>query len=66
VIAAWASRLDCDTVVMGTRGLGTVTQLLHGSVTNDVIRQLTPGLTVMLVKDCAAHLIGERDERLAE
>ena len=60
VIAAWASRLDCDTVVMGTRGLGTMTQLLHGSVTNDVIHQLAPGITVTLVKDCiATHLIEE-------
>jgi nucleotide-binding universal stress UspA family protein len=60
VIAATASKLECDTVVMGTRGLGTVTQLLHGSVTNDVIHQLAPGITVTLVKDCIAmHLIGE-------
>ena len=50
-IAAWASKLHCDKVIMGTRGLGTVTQLLLGSVTHAVIHQMDPGIPVTLVKD---------------
>jgi len=50
VIAAWASRLHCDKVIMGTRGLGTVTQLFLGSVTHEVIHLMPPGIPVTLVK----------------
>ena len=50
-IAAWASKLGCDTVILGTRGLGTMSQLLHGSVTNDVIHRMKPGITVTLIKE---------------
>ena len=50
-IAEWASKLRCDNVIMGTRGLGTVSQLMHGSVTNAVIRQMDPAIPVILVKD---------------
>jgi nucleotide-binding universal stress UspA family protein len=51
VIAAWARKLHCDKVIMGTRGLGTVSQLLLGSVTHAVIHQLDPNIPVTLVKD---------------
>lgn len=50
LIAAWASKLGCDKVIMGTRGLGTVTQLLLGSVTNAVIHEMDPRIPVTLVK----------------
>ena len=50
VIAAWASKLRCDKVIMGTRGLGTMTQLLLGSVTNAVIHEMDPRIPVTLVK----------------
>jgi nucleotide-binding universal stress UspA family protein len=51
MIAAWARTLHCDKVIMGTRGLGAVPQLLLGSVTHEVIHQLDPGIPVTLVKD---------------
>ena len=51
VIAAYASKLHCDKVIMGTRGLGAVTQLLLGSVTHDVIHRIDPRIPVTLVKD---------------
>jgi nucleotide-binding universal stress UspA family protein len=50
-IAAWAGKLRCDKVVMGTRGLGTMSQLLLGSVTNAVIHHVDPHIPVTLVKD---------------
>ncbi len=50
-IAEWARKLHCDKVIMGTRGLGTVRQLLLGSVTHEVIRQMHPGIPITLVKD---------------
>jgi nucleotide-binding universal stress UspA family protein len=50
-IAACARKLHCDKVIMGTRGLGSVTQLLLGSVTHDVIHKMDPHIPVTLVKD---------------
>ena len=50
-IAAWARKLQCDKVIMGTRGHGTMTQLLLGSVTNAVIHLMDPRIPVTLVKD---------------
>ena len=41
----------CDKVIMGTRGLGAVPQLLLGSVTHAVIHLMDPGIPVTLVKD---------------
>ena len=49
-ITAWASRLDCDKVVMGTRGHGAVTHLLLGSVTHKTIHLMPAGIPVTLVK----------------
>jgi nucleotide-binding universal stress UspA family protein len=49
-IAAYASKLHCDKVIMGTRGLGAVTQLLLGSVTHEVIHRIDPHIPVTLVK----------------
>jgi nucleotide-binding universal stress UspA family protein len=51
VIAAWATKLHCDKVIMGTRGHTTMSQLLLGSVTNAVIHQMDPSIPVTLVKD---------------
>lgn len=50
-IADCASKLHCDKVIMGTRGHGTMSQLLHGSVLNAVIHRLDPAIPVTLVKD---------------
>ena len=50
MIAEWAHKLHCDNVIMGTRGLGTVTPLLLGSVTHEVIHEMDPGIPVTLVK----------------
>jgi len=41
-------RLGCDTVVMGTRGLGSLTGLVLGSVANRVIHEVS--VPVLLVK----------------
>lgn len=41
-------QLNCDTVVMGTRGLGTFSGLLLGSVANRVIHEVS--VPVILVK----------------
>jgi nucleotide-binding universal stress UspA family protein len=41
-------RLDCDTVVMGTRGLGSFNGLLLGSVANRVIHEVS--VPIVLVK----------------
>ena len=37
MILAFAKRLDCDQIVMGTRGLGPVTELLLGSIARHVV-----------------------------
>jgi nucleotide-binding universal stress UspA family protein len=37
-IAGFAKQLGCDTIIMGTRGMGSVTGALLGSVSTDVIR----------------------------
>jgi nucleotide-binding universal stress UspA family protein len=59
-IAEWASKLDCHTVVMSTRGHGTMSQLLHGSVINAVIHRMDPGIPVTLVKDGSGMQLQER------
>lgn len=51
MIAAWASKLHCDKVIMGTRGFGAVKQLLLGSVTHSAIHHMDPGIPVTLVKE---------------
>lgn len=50
VIAAWAKKLGCDKVIMGTHGRGTITQLLMGSVSHAAIHQMDPRIPVTLVK----------------
>ncbi|AHY43553.1 universal stress protein [Stutzerimonas decontaminans] len=47
-VADAVKRLDCDTVVMGTRGLGSFTGLVLGSVANRVIHEVS--VPVLLVK----------------
>jgi nucleotide-binding universal stress UspA family protein len=37
MILAFARKLDCEQIVMGTRGLGPVTELLLGSVARHVV-----------------------------
>lgn len=49
-IAAWAGKLHCDKLIMGTRGLGTMSQLFLGSVTHEVIHRIDPAIPVTLVK----------------
>jgi nucleotide-binding universal stress UspA family protein len=48
-IAAWASKLDCDKVIMGTRGHGAA-HLLLGSVTHEVLHRIDAAIPVTLVK----------------
>jgi nucleotide-binding universal stress UspA family protein len=50
VIAESARKLQCDKVIMGTHGRGTVTQLLLGSVSHEAIHQMDPRIPVTLVK----------------
>ena len=50
VIAQCASKLNCDKVIMGTHGYGTITQLLLGSVSHKAIHQIDPRIPVTLVK----------------
>lgn len=47
-VSAFAERLGCDTVVMGTRGLGTFTGMLLGSVATRVVHEVS--MPVLLVK----------------
>jgi nucleotide-binding universal stress UspA family protein len=55
VIAEWAKLHHCDKVILGTRGLGTVTQLLLGSVSHEAIHLMDPGIPVTLVKSNGVH-----------
>ena len=48
VITSYAQDQACDRIIMGTRGLGTVSNLLLGAVATRVI-QLSP-VPVLLVK----------------
>ena len=50
VIAEQARTLGCDQVVMGTRGLGSLTQILLGSVSNETIQLMDPKIPITLVK----------------
>ncbi len=59
-IAACAKKLNCDKVIMGTRGLGTVSQLLLGSVSHEAIHQMDPRIPVTLVKGGARALSEEK------
>ncbi|MNF87524.1 universal stress protein [Pseudomonas borbori] len=47
-VSEFADRLGCDTVVMGTRGLGSFTGMLLGSVATRVIHEVS--VPVLLVK----------------
>ena len=48
MIIRYAKEMDCDQIVMGPRGLGTVKGLLLGSVANKVMQFST--LPVLLIK----------------
>jgi nucleotide-binding universal stress UspA family protein len=47
VIAAFATELKCDQIVMGTRGLGSALGLLLGSVATDVIHHAACPVTLV-------------------
>lgn len=47
-VSAAVGRFGCDTLVMGTRGLGNFTGLVMGSVTNRVLHEVS--VPVVLVK----------------
>src|SRR4029079_19389049 len=49
-IAQWAKELACDKVIMGTRGLGAMSQLLLRSVSHDAIHHMDPAIRLTLVK----------------
>jgi nucleotide-binding universal stress UspA family protein len=55
MIAACAKELRCDTVIVGTHGYRALAQLLHGSITQDLIHQMDPHIAVTLVKDNGSH-----------
>lgn len=46
-IAARARERGCDAIVMGSHGAGTITSMLLGSVTSDVIRMSSCPVTVV-------------------
>jgi len=48
MIIRYAKEMDCDQIVMGPRGLGTVKGLLLGSVANKVMQLST--MPVLLIK----------------
>jgi nucleotide-binding universal stress UspA family protein len=50
MIADRAHTWRCDKVIMGTHGYGTITQLLLGSISHEVIHRLDPRIPVTLVK----------------
>lgn len=64
LIAEQAKKLDCDKVIMGTHGYGTVTQLLLGSVSHEVIHLMDPGIPVTLVKNAAEQPRGKRPSHI--
>jgi nucleotide-binding universal stress UspA family protein len=47
VILAFARRLGCDQIVMGTRGLGPVTELLLGSAARHVVAGAAVPVTLL-------------------
>ena len=47
VIARYTEDLGIDEVVMGTRGLGNVAEILLGSVSEDVLRQVSVPVTLV-------------------
>jgi nucleotide-binding universal stress UspA family protein len=47
-VSEFADQLGCDTVVMGTRGLGSFTGMLMGSVATRVVHEVS--VPVLLVK----------------
>lgn len=47
VIAAFVRELNCDHVVMGSRGLGSALNLLMGSVASDVIENVDVPVTLV-------------------
>jgi nucleotide-binding universal stress UspA family protein len=47
VIVRAARRLRCDSIVMGTRGMGAIGSLLIGSVANKVIHLATTPVTLV-------------------
>ena len=55
MIAACAKEMRCDAVVMGTHGYRPIAQLLHGSITQELIHQMDPHIAVTLVKDDHGH-----------
>ncbi|MCG4455000.1 MULTISPECIES: universal stress protein [unclassified Pseudomonas] len=48
LVSEFADQLGCDTVVMGTRGLGSFTGMLLGSVATRVVHEVS--VPVLLVK----------------
>lgn len=46
-VLAFARRLNCDQIVMGTRGLGSVTELLLGSVARHVVADAAVPVTLL-------------------
>ncbi|RZI42690.1 universal stress protein [Herbaspirillum sp. HC18] len=46
-IAAYAEEADCESIVMGTRGLGAVSSLMMGSVAYKVVHQVRMPVTLV-------------------
>ena len=47
IVLAFALRLNCDQIVMGTRGLGAVAKLILGSVASKVVGSATVPVTLV-------------------
>ena len=60
VIAELARELNCDKVIMGTHGRGTITQLLMGSVSHEAIHQMDPEIPITLVKEGYSAAVGKQ------